>query len=190
MDGHFHSYLSPKLEVRPLPQKGSYGVFAREHVPAGDLISAWSGRIVNYEQLLELPPELQTHSIQVEEGLYFSSLGPDEPADYINHSCDPNAGIIGHLTLFAMRDIMPGEEVCFDYAMCDGTPYDEFECMCGSPMCRGWVTGNDWRRSELWERYNGYFMPYLQRRIDRFQAEMAVQEGASAMPMDNRVRVL
>lgn len=189
MDGHFHSYLSPKLEVRPLPQKGSYGVFAREHVPAGDLISAWSGRIVNYEQLLDLPIELQTHTIQVEEGLYFSSLSPDEPADYINHSCDPNAGIIGHLTLFAMRDIMPGEEVCFDYAMCDGSPYDEFECMCGSPMCRGWVTGNDWRKPELWERYNGYFMPYLQRRIDRFQAEMAVQEGASVVPMDNRVRV-
>lgn len=171
MDGDFHSYLSPKLEVRPLLQKGNYGVFATEQIAAGELISVWSGRIVNYDQLVTLPPQLQSHSIQVEEGLYFSSLRPDEPADYINHSCNPNAGIVGHLSLFAMRDILPGEEVCFDYAMCDGSPYDEFECQCGSPLCRNWVTSNDWCKPELWERYQGYFMPYLQRRIDRLKAE-------------------
>ena len=176
MDGDFHSYLSPKLEVRPLLQKGNYGVFATEQIAAGELISVWSGRVVNYDQLVTLPPQLQSHSIQVEEGLYFSSLRPDEPADYINHSCDPNAGIVGHLSLLAMRDILPGEEVCFDYAMCDGSLYDEFECQCGSPFCRGWITGNDWRKPELWEQYDGYFMPYLQRRINRLRVEVTTQK--------------
>ena len=174
MDGHHHSYLSPKLEVRPLPQKGSYGVFARDQVAAGELISVWGGRVVNYEQLLELPPEMQSHSVQVEEGLYLASILPDEPADYINHSCDPNVGIVGHLTLCAMRDILPGEEVCFDYAMCDGTPYDEFTCYCGSEHCRGSVKGTDWMRPELWEKYNGYFMPYLTRRVEALKAKAQV----------------
>ena len=49
--------------------------------------------------------------------------------------------------------------------MCDGTPYDEFECACGTSLCRGRVTGEDWRNPELWERYAGHFSPYLERRI-------------------------
>jgi hypothetical protein len=47
----------------------------------------------------------------------------------------------------------------------DSCPFDEFECACGSPQCRGWVIGSDWKRPELWERYAGCFSPYLQRRI-------------------------
>src|SRR5262249_55358196 len=50
--------------------------------------------------------------------------------------------------------------------MSDGTPYDQFPCGCGATTCRGHVTGDDWARPELWERYRGYFSPYLQRRID------------------------
>jgi hypothetical protein len=32
-------------------------------------------------------------------------------------------------------------------------------------LCRGRVTGEDWRNPELWERYAGHFSPYLERRI-------------------------
>jgi hypothetical protein len=49
--------------------------------------------------------------------------------------------------------------------MSDGSPYDEFACGCGSHDCRRRVSGDDWKRSELWQRYAGYFSPYLQRRI-------------------------
>jgi hypothetical protein len=55
--------------------------------------------------------------------------------------------------------------VTIDYAMCDGTAYDEFDCACGASTCRGRVTGADWRDPVLWERYAGYFSPYLERRI-------------------------
>jgi hypothetical protein len=64
-----------------------------------------------------------------------------------------------------MRDIQPGEELTFDYAMSDGSPYDEFECFCGSPNCRRKITGDDWKIPELWKKYKGYFSPYLARRI-------------------------
>ncbi|NJN44660.1 MAG: SET domain-containing protein [Anaerolineae bacterium] len=164
-----HSYLSPKLEVRAW--HGQFGVFAVEPVKTGELISVWSGIVVNAEQLSQLPDETQRHTIQVEEGLFFASILPDEPADYINHSCNPNAGLVGQLTLVAMRNIKPGEEIGFDYATADSTPYDEFDCECGANNCRGRVTGNDWRKPELWRRYKGHFMPYLQRRIDRLQAQ-------------------
>ncbi len=38
-------------------------------------------------------------------------------------------------------------------------------CECGARNCRGTVTGKDWRRRELQERYRGYFSAYLARRI-------------------------
>ena len=112
-----------------------------------------------------LPVYVQQHSLQVEEDLYLVPDAVDEPADFVNHACEPNAVLSGQITLVARRDIEIDEEICFDYAMSDGGPYDEFECACGAPNCRGKITGNDWQRPELWERYAGHFSPYLQRRI-------------------------
>ena len=88
----------------------------------------------------------------------------------LNHSCDPNVGFTGQIGLVAMCDIQAGEELTFDYAMCDGSEYDEFDCYCGSKNCRGHVKGSDWSRPELWEKYDGYFMPYLARRIEMLKA--------------------
>jgi hypothetical protein len=166
MGRRYGAYLSPKLQARRHPQKGGWGVFAQEPVAQGELLVVWAGDIINYRQLLRLPEKLRRRSIQVEEGLYQVSTRTSERADYINHSCSPNAGMSGQIALVAMRDIEPGEEICFDYAMSDGSPYDQFVCQCGAPECRGLVTGSDWSRPEFWDRYRGYFSPYLQRRID------------------------
>ena len=99
--------------------------------------------------------------LQIEEGFYLEAPLPLEPTDCFNHSCDPNVGFTGQIGLVAMRDIHAGEELNFDYAMCDGSVYDEFDCYCGSGKCRGQVKGTDWSLPELWEKYDGYFMPYL-----------------------------
>jgi hypothetical protein len=71
----------------------------------------------------------------------------------------------GQIMLVALKDIDPGDEVCYDYAMCDGSQVDEFKCCCGSEFCRGRVSGQDWMLPELQARYRGYFSPYLARRI-------------------------
>ncbi len=167
-------FLSPKLEVRAEPEKGGFGVYAIEAVAAGEVVSVWGGDIVNAEQLAALPHDVQQHSVQIEEGLYSATMGGAETADFINHSCDPNLGLRGQITLVALRDIEVGEEVCFDYAMTDCTPYDEFECRCGSEHCRGTIRGEDWMLPELWGKYAGYFSPYLQRRIDRLAQEQGL----------------
>lgn len=172
-------YLSPKLEVRPDPDKGEFGVFAREAAQAGEVLVVWGGNIVTEERLAELPDVTQHHSVQIDEELYLATVGDLEPADYVNHSCEPNLGLRGQITLVALRDIQPEEEVCFDYAMTDSTPYDEFECHCGLPTCRKTITGNDWQRPDLWAKYQGYFSPYLQRRIE----QRANEQGLSIIPM-------
>jgi hypothetical protein len=167
------SYLSPKLEMRQCPEKGGYGVFARESIHSGELLTVWGGMVVTEEGLNLIPEEKATHGIQVEEKVYLIPLGENDPADMFNHSCHPNAGLSGQITLVAMRDIERDGEVCFDYAMSDSSDYDEFECHCGTDHCRKMITGNDWKLPELQRRYKGFFSPYLQRRIDRLYAQGA-----------------
>src|SRR4051794_40660147 len=96
------AYLSPKLEVRTHPEKGGVGGFAREFIQQGELLAIWGGEIVSWEELCQLPHSRQQHSLQVEEMYYLVSIDPDEPADAINHSCDPNAGLDGQISLRAM----------------------------------------------------------------------------------------
>ena len=172
---NYNSYLSPKLEARRNPGKGGDGVFARQEIASGELLAVWDGIIVPYERLIRLPRAVRQHSVQVEESLYQAPNRAPEPVDYINHSCNPNAGMSGQIAVVAMREIAPGEEICIDYAMVDGSPYDEFECHCGEPECRGAVTGDDWTLPDLWERYRGYFSPYLQRRIETLQLQQALR---------------
>ncbi|HKA65306.1 MAG TPA: SET domain-containing protein [Methyloceanibacter sp.] len=152
---------------------GGKAVYARELIEPGEVVAVWSGRLVSAEELDDLPEDIRRHTAQVEEGFYLASLNPDEAPDYINHSCEPNAGLDGQITIVAMVTIRPGDEVTIDYGMCDGSPYDEFDCACGSSHCRGRVTGNDWREPSLWKRYAGHFSPYLQRRINALQREQS-----------------
>lgn len=173
------SYCSPRLEVRAVPYKGHYGVFAGDFIPAGELLVMWVGELVSFEGLADVPPPVRSRSVQVEDNLYLIPTQV-EPADFINHSCDPNAGLSGQIALVALRDIMPGEEICYDYAMTDGSAYDEFDCQCGASNCRRRVTGDDWRLPELQTRYRGYFSPYLQRRIDRLAALSDSRSGIRA----------
>jgi uncharacterized protein len=159
-------YLSPKLEARPAPHKGGMGVYACEPIRRGEVVAMWGGRVIPVEEIYYYNEELRRYLIQVEEGLFLTPSWPTEPAEYFNHSCDPNTGLSGQSALVAMRDIVAGEEVCFDYAMSESHPLFEFDCHCGSPQCRGRTSAEDWRNRELQIRYAGYFSPYLQRRID------------------------
>ncbi|XSG81062.1 MAG: SET domain-containing protein [Methyloligella sp. ZOD6] len=163
------AYLSAKCSVVAAPAKGGHAVVAKESIAKEELIAMWSGRIVTGDGLDTVDEALRHRIVQVEEDLYLVSLSPMEGADLINHSCMPNAGLRGQIALVAMREIAPGEEITIDYAMCDGTPYDEFACFCNATSCRGKVTGEDWKRPELQRRYAGYFSPYLQRRIEHLK---------------------
>jgi hypothetical protein len=174
------SYASPKLEARLLPDKGGWGVYAREWIRAGELLSVWAGEIINGEQLARISSGERRYAVQVEEDLYLLTVREPETADFINHCCNPNAGLSGQLALVALRDIAPGEEICFDYAMTDGSVYDEFPCACGASNCRGRVTGNDWMRPELWQRYGSHFSPYLLRRIERLKRTARQRMAAQA----------
>jgi hypothetical protein len=177
-------YTAHGLEVLSLSDQDAKGLFASRPFAKGELLVVWGSRIITGAELAALAPEKRHWMIQIDEDL-FQLTEPDNigGADYVNHSCDPNAGILGHIALVALRPIATGEEICFDYGTTDSTRYCEFQCWCGSPNCRGWVKSDDWRRSDLRARYGRHFSPYLLRRMDA-EAEIA----AIAVPMPRRRR--
>ena len=165
------SYLSPKLQGRPKADGTGNGIFALMPIKRGELVAVFGGVVYEWDTFIHLPERERSLCIQVEDR-HFLVPSPIGEGDYVNHSCNPNAGLSGQIGLVAMRDINPGEEVCFDYAMSDTMPYDEFECGCGQLNCRGRVSGNDWQKPELQKRYAGFFAPHVQRHIDAMrQAE-------------------
>jgi len=87
--------------------------------------------------------ENDSHATQVGPGRWarHGGLGPK-----VNHSCDPNCGVRLNdeqaFDVVARQQIDAGQELTFDYAMRNFT-IDHFPavCLCGSPRCRGSVTG-------------------------------------------------
>ena len=165
------SYVSPRIEGRHTEGKG-HGLFARESIAQGELLLVWGGFIFDAAGYTALTEKQKYQSIMVEEGLYLVNLEEDLGA-WINHSCDPNAWLVGQISLFSRREIKVGEEICFDYGTCVtvSDPIDEFICQCGSPDCRGRLSADDWQDPAFQVRYAGHFMPYIQRKIDRQQSK-------------------
>jgi uncharacterized protein len=174
-DGHHRSvqpppvssYISPKAKKgRPGGIEGR-GLFAEAAIDAGEVVAVKGGHIVDTATIEALPERLQNSEVQIADGLHLVALTDDEYEPvmlFLNHSCEPNVGFAGNVVLVAMRDIEDGEELTTDYAMFDTSP-GTMVCRCGSPSCRGTITGSDWRLPELQQRYASYFSWYVSRRI-------------------------
>ena len=158
------NWLTPKAEVREVPGKG-FGSFAITPIAAGEAVAGFGGWLMTGAAMSALPRDRQQRSMQVDDDLFMVSGPEAEAGDHVNHSCEPNCGLRGSVVVIAMRDIAIGEELSFDYAMSDSVEYDEFECRCDAPSCRGVITGSDWRDPALQAKYAGFFSPYLASRI-------------------------
>lgn len=161
------TYRSPKTDVRPSPIHGM-GLFAKVAIAKGEIVAVKGGHVLTAPQWAALEPALGSADIQISEDLFIAPVTHAERDGnmlYTNHSCDANLAIQGQIVLVAMRDIVPGEELTIDWATTDDGDH-EMQCRCGSAQCRGTVTGKDWMKTKLQERYRGWFCWFLQRKID------------------------
>lgn len=161
------SYRSPKTEVRDSPIHGK-GLFAKQVIAAGEIVAVKGGHILTKQQWATLEPQLGSAEIQISEELFIAPNRQEQRDGsmlYTNHCCDPNIAIQGQIVFIAMRDISPGEELTHDWATTDDLDY-VMQCQCGSPNCRGTVTGKDWMKKDLQEKYRGWFSWFIQRKID------------------------
>lgn len=162
------SYRSPKTEIRPSPIHGR-GLFAKSPISKGEIVAVKGGHIfTRREWEEEVEPNLGSSEVQIAEQLYIGPVSRDEREGamiYTNHSCEPNIALQGQIVFVAMRDIAAGDELTHDWATTDPGDY-KMVCNCGTPSCRGVITGHDWMKPELQKKYQGWFCWFLQQRID------------------------
>ena len=180
------SWVSPKLEAKNTKKSGE-GIFAKENVKKGEILAISGGYIFTSEECEKKPLELQQYVYQVEKYFY---IGPKEPSQIednykFNHSCEPNAGVSGQLSLVSIKNIRKGEEVTFDYAMAHyhikGTKPWKMKCECGKTACRKIMTEDDWKIPKLQKKYKGYFMPFIEEEIKKINKNKKNKHGKSSM---------
>lgn len=154
MTKSLNPYVYEKVEIRQANQNKGVGVFA--------IHSIWKGEQVFVGKTIYTEPKRTNYSIQTswdKHALF------DRPAVLTNHSCDPNCGIrdnpFGGFDFVAMRDIAPGEEITWDYAMSEYISISVANCQCGSSFCRGSVGGWSKIAESIREKYKNFSASYL-----------------------------
>jgi SET domain-containing protein len=165
-DPETECWLHPAVEVRPSDIAGR-GLFARDAIPAGTVVSRLGGRLVDGETLRSLidTAEEYVDSIVVAEDVHLL-LSPGSDNRFGNHACDPNLGWVDEYSLATLRDLAADEELLNDYATSTTDPAYYLRCHCASYRCRQMVEGTDWQIPQLQLRYAGSWVPYIQRLID------------------------
>jgi hypothetical protein len=162
------TWFDPRIEVRPSPL-GGCGLFASAPIRAGEKVIVWGGASYTDEAGAQEAARAGKALMQWDSQVYSVETDDDDIAYKINHGCDPNVWMQDAFTLVARRAIAAGDEVLADYALWETSEayVAPWECYCGSPICRTRITGRDWRRPDLRERYRGHFSPMLENRIAR-----------------------
>lgn len=139
-------------QVRSSPRHGR-GVFAAARIAEGTRIIEYTGQLISIDEGdrrypdADDAPEQPEHTYLLmldEERVIDANVGGNE-ARFINHGCAPNCEPMAfgdHMWIVAVRDIEPGEELAYDYAIELDEPHTparkkRFPCACGAPSCRG-----------------------------------------------------
>ncbi|MGZ3723981.1 MAG: SET domain-containing protein [Bdellovibrionales bacterium] len=145
-----------KVKIRNTRQFGR-GVFAERKIKKGEVIAAFDGPFLDddFEGWTE---DLMNHAIQYAKAAWRDSTGI---ARLINHSCEPNCGIKNYFQVVAMRDILPGEHITWDYEMTEKNSWWKMKCRCGNASCRK-IIGNYSRMPlAVRNKYRGFISEWL-----------------------------
>ena len=156
-----HRWLSPKAKAQESSIHG-LGVFARESISKGNTVGVLGGVIVPKSNIKEYWGVMGHVGIQIDNDFFIVPTKREElkAKGVFNHSCEPNLGFSNSITLIAIRDIKPEEELVFDYAF-NEIYFEDFSCNCCSQHCRKVITAHDWKRPEIRGKYGEYYSPYL-----------------------------
>ncbi len=139
--------------------KNKFGkcLLALDNIAKDKEIARFDGPIYKAEKCTDLPKDVADHAIQISEHEWQESSGN---ARFINHSCDPNCGIKGLNILVAMKDIVKGQELTWDYDMTEDSDW-RMECACGSVNCRKTIGAFVNVPDEVRKKYQGYISDWL-----------------------------
>ena len=120
-----HKWVNPKIEVRPSPVHGK-GSFCKMLIKKGEVVSVNGGLVVPIAEVKKLRQTMGSlRGLQISDDFLLTVVSPEEAM--FNHSCEPNLGLSGPITIIAIRDNQPGEEVFFSYFFSD-INFDAYKC--------------------------------------------------------------
>jgi len=138
-----------RIQVRRSGVHGR-GVYAIAPIEAGTTIIEYTGERISWDEAMDRHPHdpaqpNHTFYFQIEGGAVIDALYGGNSARWINHSCEPNCEadeVDGRVFIKALRDLLPGEELFYDYGLVIDERYTpklkkEYACYCGSADCRG-----------------------------------------------------
>jgi SET domain-containing protein len=126
------------------------GVYATRPIPTGTRVVEYLGERISQKDAdarydAKGPDDGHTFLFVVDDDLCIDAGVGGNEARYINHSCDANCETViedGRVFIDAIRDIVPGEELGYDYQLTWESTDDPGElalyaCRCGAAQCRG-----------------------------------------------------
>lgn len=159
--------LYVKLAVKESKICGQ-GLFAEENIAIGQFILSFGGNFCHQDDRYS-GRVLRSTCVGIAENIILceESCSEKDFSDYINHSCDPNAGMFDSITIIAIKPIKIGEEILCDYAFWEGREdwVMKSDCICGSENCRKVINGKYWKNIQQSDTHFEYYSPFLKRRI-------------------------
>jgi len=146
------------------------GLVAQGLIRAGEVVSQLEPNqpLTPVHEVLSWSQEKQEaftrHSYQLSDEYFVSEQGPEK---YMNHSCDPNTWWLDDITMVARHDILPGEEVTYDYATTELIIPFAMPCACGSALCRGVVTHRDYLDPQWQARFGDHLPTHTRQAVQR-----------------------
>jgi len=165
------TWTDPRIEFRTSHISGD-GMFAREPIKKGETVCVVGGIVMTDAEFEAFQATHRLYnSIQIDDHLHLVE-DPEVTRTLegsMNHSCDSSTWMEDEVTLVARRDIQAGEEATVDYALftTQSNWMLDTRCHCRLPHCRRIITGDDWRREDVQERYRDHFSPFINRRIEK-----------------------
>jgi len=132
--------LAHGIEVKPSRIDGK-GCFATVRFRKGRKVAELTGeRVSRVEAARRMRGKRRLHICAIDSYWGVDSSRGGNGTQYVNHCCEPNCFLRvtrGHILIFALRDILPGEELTLDYHF--DKKVEKVPCSCGSLQCRGTI---------------------------------------------------
>lgn len=149
-----------KVYIAKSPIHG-YGIFAKKSIRKGETVYRILGKPVHF---------VVTNKKTAQMGADWFGIGENtwrDPGEgigkYQNHSSNPSCGIKGSVTVCAMRDIKPGEEITIDYSTIEAEPLWAMIDTTANGKDRRMIRSIQFLDNKVFKKYLPYIPRYFQR---------------------------
>lgn len=125
-----------------------YGLRSLRFINRNEIIIEYLGELIDenllWKKVVSKNQDEIRYVMKLRKDYYIDSRYYGNKARFINHSCNPNSEVQVWTTddrfrgfIVAIRDILPGEEISYDYKFSFFKKNSFLKCMCGEENCRG-----------------------------------------------------